>query len=179
MRDESFLSRTLRLALCATGVCLTLLPAAANAQANRERVIWRSLLGATAVDLRAATGIVRLGLADDAGPMTLEMRAADVRRFADSSLKLLASRRRARPWVVRLDESGGREGLVSVSHDPEADSERPYLFFASEDAVRQIRERLTTAEARMLLQRFRSAAVTATPRPAPRRRPNAERPAPG
>ena len=162
-------------------LCLTTLPVAAIAQGASERVIWRSLLGSTAIDLRAQIpGIVRIGLADDAGPMTLEFRASDARRLADSAAKLLAvRRRRPRAWSVRMEESGEGTGLVSLSFTPDRDPERPYLFFASDDAVRQVREPLTAAEARLIVQRLRTAATTATPRPAPKRRPNAPRPKPG
>jgi hypothetical protein len=161
----------------AVAACLTTLPLAASAQGASERVIWRALLGNTAFDIRARVpGTVRVGLADDAGPMTLEFHAADARRLADSSLKLLASRRRrSREWAVRVEEPGDRAGVVSLSYIPAADSARPYRFFASDDAVRQVRESLTAAEARMLMQRLRAAAATATPAPPRRRPPNARR----
>lgn len=156
----------------AVAACLTILPLAARAQGAPERVIWRALLGNTAFDIRAAIpGTVRVGLADDAGPMTLEFRAADARQLADSTLKLLSSRRRrSREWSVHVEEPGARAGVISLSYAPAPDSTRPYRFFASDDAVRQVRESLTAAEARMLMQRFRTAAVTATPRPARRRK---------
>jgi hypothetical protein len=164
----------------AVAACLTILPLPAAAQGETERVIWRALLGNTAFDIRARIpGTVRVGLADDRGPMTLEFHASDVRRLADSTIKLLAVRRR-RPtgWSVRIEEPGTGAGVASLSYTPAPDSTQPYLFFASDDAVRQVRQSLTRSEARMLMQRFRVAATTATPRPARRRRPN-DRPKPG
>lgn len=157
--------------------CLTTLPLGATAQGASERVVWRALLGNTAFDIRARIpGTVRIGLADDTGPMTLELGAADTRRLADSTLKLLAARRRRpREWSVRVEEPGSRAGVVSLSYTAAPDSTRPYRFFASDDAVRQLRESLTAAEARMLMQRLRAAAVTATPSPPRRRAPNARR----
>lgn len=157
--------------------CLTTLPVGAMAQGASERVIWRALLGNTAFDIRARIpGTVRIGLADDAGPMTLEFNAADARRLADSTLRLLGTRRRrSREWSVRVEEPGARAGVVSLSYRPAADSTRPYRFFASDDAVRQVRESFTAAEARMLMQRVRAAATTATPSPPRRRSPNARR----
>lgn len=168
-----------RVALVAA--CLTTAPFVAEAQSDSERVIWRSLLGGTAFDVRAKIpGLVRLGLADDAGPMTLEFRASDTRRFADSATKLIGvRRRRPRAWSVRVEEAGARSGGMSLSFTPGPDSTRPYLFFASDDAVRQVREPLTAAEASLVIRRIRTAAVTATPRPAPSSRPNARRPKPG
>jgi len=164
----------------AVAACLTMLPLPAAGQGDTERVVWRALLGNTAFDIRAKIpGTVRLGLADDAGRMTMEFHASDARRLADSTARLLALRRR-RPtgWSVRMEEPGARAGVVSLSFTPAPDSTRPYLFFASDDAVRQVRQSLTRAEAQMLMQRFRAAATTATPRPARRRRPN-DRPGPG
>lgn len=157
--------------------CLTTLPLGAAAQGASERVIWRALLRNTAFDIRARIpGTVRIGLADDSGPMTLEFNAPDVRRLADSTLKLLGTRRRrSREWSVRVEEPGSRAGVMSLSYTPAADSTRPYRFFASDDAVRQLRESLTVAEARMLMQRLRAAATTATPSPPRRRAPNARR----
>ena len=166
-----------RIALLAT--CLTIVPISAGAQGESERVIWRSLIGATAFDVRARVpGTVRVGLADEGGPMTLEFRATDTRRLADSAVKLMSSRRRRQAWTVRMEEPGARAGVVSLSFRPDADSLRPYLFFASDDAVRQIRESLTAAEARLVAQRLRTAALRAAPPPARQRRPNARRPAP-
>lgn len=157
--------------------CLTTLPLGAAAQGASERVIWRALLGNTAFDIRARIpGTVRVGVADDAGPMTLEFNAADARRLADSTLRLLGTRRqRSREWSVRVEEPGSRAGVVSLSYTPAADSTRPYRFFASDDAVRQVRESLNASEARMLMQRLRAAAAAATPRPPRRRPPNARR----
>jgi hypothetical protein len=162
------------------GGCLTILPFAALAQGSSERVIWRALLGNTAFDIRARIpGTVRVGVADDEGPMTLEFHAADARRLADSTIKLMAvRRRRPKEWSVRIEEPGTQAGVASLSYTPAPDSTRPYLFFASDDAVRQVRQSLTVSEARMLMQRFRTAATAATPRPARRRQPN-DRPKPG
>ena len=166
-----------RIALATT--CLTIVPLTAGAQGESERVIWRSLIGATAFDVRARVpGTVRVGLADDGGPMTLEFRATDTRRLADSAVRLMGNRRRRRAWTVRMEEPGARAGVVSLSFRPDGDSLRPYLFFASDDAVRQVRESLTAAEARMVAQRLRVAAATASPPAARQRRPNARRPAP-
>lgn len=164
--------------LLSTSLLLSaLLPAGLIAQSNTERVIWRSMLGSTAFDLRARQpGVVRIGVADESGPMTLEFRSTDVRKFTDSATKALTARRRQpQPWSVRLEETGARNGALSVSFTPGENAERPYRFFASDDAIRQVRESLTADEARLLIRQFRSAAASATP-PAPKsRQPSAKR----
>lgn len=163
--------------IASTLVLVALLPSVVFAQSSTERVIWRSMLGSTAFDLRARQpGVVRIGVADEGGPMTLEFRSSDVRKFTDSATKVLSvRRRRPQPWSVRLEETGARNGALSLSFTPGEDEERPYRFFASDDAIRQVRESLTADEARLLVRHFRSAAASATPPPPKSRQPNAKR----
>ncbi len=126
---------------------------------------WRSLLGATAFDLRTGAGEVRLGLAGESLQVTLVFRPADVRRFADSLLRLLPQRpRRTASWTLRVEEPGVSAGVLTLSGGGRGTSTARVRLFASDDVLGALRDTLTVGDTRLLARKLREAAIRTLPR---------------
>lgn len=141
--------------------------------------MWRTLIGETAIELRAADGVVRVGAANDSATVSVTLRATDVRRFADDLSRRLAVRRpRDSTWTIRLEEPGVSAGALSISPGPRApDKTRRYALFVSDEVLTAVQQQLTATEASILGRKLRQAATAALPRRTAPRRPAAKRPA--
>ncbi|MGQ0649408.1 MAG: hypothetical protein ACT4P7_17785 [Gemmatimonadaceae bacterium] len=146
-----------------------------------DRVVWRTLIGETAFEVRAISGSVYLGAASDEATVSVTFRATDARRFADSLTRRLSPRRsRETTWTLRLEEPGVSAGALSISPaERQPDKTRQYLLFVADDVVTAVRQTLNARETAMLARKLREAAAAALPRPPTRRRPNVTRPAVG
>lgn len=144
------------------------------------RVLARTLVGDVAVELRSTMpGGLSIGAAGASSVVTIDVRATDARRWADSAAKLLlpvrARRARGAPLVTRsralLEEPGAGGGALDFSRTDSA-GQRRYVLFVGDAALEAVRQEVTPQEARTLVRTIRRAAVAALPRrPPPPRSP--------
>lgn len=136
------------------------------AQAQSAPAPVRTLIGDLAVILRPAdaTALVRLGLAGPSRSLTLSVRGADARRWADSTARLLAPPPRPQPRRKAagpaqharavLEEPGDGTGSLVLSRTDSA-GRRSYLLFADDAALDPIRQPLTRDEVALLVRLVR------------------------
>lgn len=139
----------------------------AMAQVGDSVTAWRALLGSTAVEVRQGRAEVRVGVAGEGGEVALVLRAADLRRFADSATRLDSRRG---PWRVRIEEPGVSAGALELSRQAGVRGAAVYRLFAADDVVGAVTDSLARSEVRLLIRRLRAAALAAAPPPPPRRR---------
>lgn len=177
--------------------------AGAQAPATASVPARRALFGDVAMELRSPTvGALAIGVADARNALTLDVRASDARRWADSAARILARprapRRRVTPratkaksrgtpdesvdavrrWRAVLEEPGvGQGSLVLVRVDSAGVSN--WLLYAADADLTELRQSLEAGEARTLVAIVRRMAAAALPPTAPRRRkrPPVRRPA--
>ena len=168
--------------------------AAAQAPARPPVPARRALFGDLAIELRSpSVGALAIGAADERNALTLDVRASDARRWADSAARILArprtQRRRVSPraakargkgtpdesvdvvrrWRAVLEEPGvGQGSFVLVRVDSAGVSS--WLLYAADADLTEMRQTLELSEARTLVSIVRRTAVAALPPPAPRKR---------
>lgn len=166
-----FVPSSITRCLC-VAACLMAMPGALHAQG--PRLVWRGLVGETALEVRVSGADVLVGAAGAAESVSAAFRASDVRRFVDSlTRRLTRARARDTTWTLRLEEPGVSAGALSLSPDGRDDSrQRLYRFFLADDIVASVRQTMTTREVTLLLRTLREASAPAPRRPAvPKRRP--------
>jgi hypothetical protein len=149
-----------------------------RAAASASRVIARTMLGETAIEVRAwAPGVVLVGMAAGEGELTLDLVAGDVRRFSSAVSSRLTRRRGAKPagWSERVEEPGVGAGSMSLSLAVAA-KESTYTLFAADETLVSVRQRLSRAEVGVFARHLHAAARAALPPLAPTRRPTARKP---
>ena len=157
------------------------------------RVVVRTMFGEVALEIRVArAGIISVGAADARRAVTLDVRATDAGRWADSATRLLSlkePRRRtpgrdtaasAPPVVSRraaLEEPGVGAGSFVLARTDSA-GRAFFAFFAADADLTGVRQTLEPEEARTLVRLVRRAVAAASP---PRKRPRtgAKRPRTG
>jgi hypothetical protein len=150
---------------------------AVGQDAPTPHVIARTLMGGTAIELRAGTNLVRIALAGDLATLSLDLRASDARLFADSLSRALAVRRgRRRDWNVRVEEPGTSAGALSLTMRISG-RDSTLTLFAADETLAEVRQVLTPREALVFSRQIRAAVAAAVQqsvktRPAP----NARRP---
>lgn len=154
--------------------CLVAVPASLSAQA--PRLVWRGLIGETALEVRVSGTDVLVGAAGEAASVSAAFRGSDVRQFVDSlTRRLTRARARDTTWTLRVEEPGVSAGAMSLSPQGRDDSrQRVYRFFLADDIVASVRQRMTTREVTLLLRTLREASAQPVRRTAPPKR----RPAP-
>ncbi|MGQ0767438.1 MAG: hypothetical protein ACT4OZ_17445 [Gemmatimonadota bacterium] len=159
---------TLGLVLCLSA------PAGSLAQTDSSvtptpKLIARTLLGETALEVRTGTGLVRLAIGGASATIVLNLRASDARMFADSLSRALAVRRRVRrtAWNVNIEERGTASGSMSVSLRI-AGRDSTMTLFAADETLASIRQVLTPGEALVLSRHLRAASAAATVLPVSR-----------
>lgn len=155
--------------------CL-LMGAAPGAQSQeRPTTVSRTLFGETALELRSTgSGTLLIGAAGPTKTVTLDVRATDVRRWADSAARLIPVRRTAvarkrlatsdsviRARVV-LEEPGVGAGSLILSRADSA-GVRTWLLFASDAAFDGVRQPLESEEVATFIKLMRRAALAAAP----------------
>jgi hypothetical protein len=149
-------------------------PAAVPAQGSR--LVWRGLIGETALEVRASGSDVLVGAAAETESVSAAFRATDVRKFVDSlARRLTRARARDTTWALRVEEPGVSAGAMSLTPaGRDGNRQRLYRFFLADDIVAPVRQQLTTRDVTLLLRTLREASA-----PPPRRRPLPKRrPAP-
>ncbi|MEO6447102.1 MAG: hypothetical protein ABIZ91_13170 [Gemmatimonadaceae bacterium] len=173
-----------RIAVCAKVVLIVIITAVSAAAQNRPVATQRALVGEIALEFRAQDhGRLLIGLAGPERALTLDVRASDARRWADSAARLLAAPRRARARAkgaatvarvrVILEEPGAGGGSLILARVDSA-ATRTWVLFAADTSFAQIRQSFAQEEAAILARIVRRAATNALP-PPPRKR---TRPAP-
>ena len=154
-----------------------------------------ALFGDLAIELRSSTpGELAIGAAGVQHALTLDVRASDARRWADSAARILAlpraSRRRTaargarakgtskgmpdasvptpRRWRAVLEEPGMGQGSLVLVRVDSAGASR-LLVYAADAELTELRQELEPDEARTFVAIVRRAAVAALP-PPPKRR---------
>lgn len=153
-------------------VAVLVCPAAAVSQhPSGARLVWRGLLGEAGIEIRAASGVVLVGVAGDSASVSVTLRASDVRRFADSLAKRLArARARDSSWNLRLEEPGVSAGTLSLSPAGVGrDKRRRYRLFVADDVLTHVQQVLDVNDVGLLARKLREAAGPA-PRASQRRR---------
>ncbi|MDP1858054.1 MAG: hypothetical protein Q8K82_05260 [Gemmatimonadaceae bacterium] len=149
----------------------------------------RTLFGETALELRSTgSGTLLIGAAGPTKTVTLDVRATDVRRWADSAARLVPVRRTAvarkrlatSDSVVRarvvLEEPGVGAGSLILARADSAGA-RTWLLFASDAEFDGVRQPLESEEVATFIKLMRRAALAAAPQSArPRKRPPRQRP---
>ncbi len=136
--------------------------------------IARTLFGDVALELRSErTGTLLIGAAGPTNTLTLDVRATDARRWADSASRLLSGRRnralragaKSGAIVVRaravLEEPGVGAGSLVLARSDSAGA-RTWLLFISGADFDGVRQSLDAAEAATLIKLLRRAAVIAS-----------------
>jgi hypothetical protein len=177
-----FVPSTILYLVCVVA-CLMAIPTRGDAQA--PRLVWRGLIGETALEVRVSGTDVLVGAAGDVESVSAAFRASDVRRFVDTlARRLTRARARDTTWTLRVEEPGVSSGAMSITPEGRDDRrQRLYGFFLADDIVSPVRQRLTTREVNLLLRTLREASAPAKPArkaapPSRRRAPNVKPKAP-
>lgn len=142
---------------------LSLWSAGASAQPAAQ-VLVRQLVGDLAVEVRTAdAGALRIGAADANRSVTLVALPTDLRRWADSSTKILAARApgrgRTAQWGSVVAGPGVAAGSMSLSRSFPGDT---IVLLITNTEFEAVRSRLSIDEARGFVAAIRRAS---TPRP--------------
>ncbi|MBC7897451.1 MAG: hypothetical protein H7066_18680, partial [Cytophagaceae bacterium] len=139
--------------------CLVAIPATVHAQA--PRLVWRGLIGETALEVRVSGTDVLVGAAGEDASVSAAFRASEVRQFVDSlARRLTRARARDTTWALRVEEPGVSAGAMSLSPAGRDDSrQRVYRFFLADDIVAPVRQQMTTREVTLLLRTLREASA--------------------
>lgn len=149
--------------------CLAAVPAIVSAQG--PRLVWRGLIGETALEVRVSGTDVLVGAAGDAESVSAAFRASEVRQFVDSlTRRLTRARARDTTWTLRIEEPGVSAGVMSLSPEGRDGRQRLYRFFLADDIVSPVRQQMTTREVTLLLHTLREAAAQPARRKAPPKR---------
>jgi len=114
----------------------------------------RALFGDLAVEARLDTnGLFRVGLADSAHTIELDLLQRDVHRWADSAARILVApgRRRVTRWTAHLEEAGIAAGSMTLMRR-DSGGRSAYSLFASDKDFVDTRTPLTPVEARALVR---------------------------
>ena len=149
--------------------------------AQAPRLVWRGLVGETALEVRASGSDVLVGAAGDVESVSAAFRGSDVRRFVDSlTRRLTRARARDTTWTLRIEEPGVSAGALELAPAGRDDNrQRLYRFFLADDIVSPVRQMMTTREVALLLRSLREASqparrnAPAKPRPRPNVKPKA------
>jgi hypothetical protein len=150
-----------------------MLPASLLAQA--PRLVWRGLIGETALEVRVSGTNVLVGAAGEAASVSAAFRGTDVRQFVDSLTRRLArARQRDTTWTLRVEEPGVSAGAMSLRPAGRDDRRRRlYSFFLADDIVAPVQQQMSLNEVNLLLRSLREASARPAPprKAAPKRRP--------
>jgi hypothetical protein len=144
--------------------------------------VARAMYGDVAVIVQVRPNQVRLAIDDGTSNLFLSFVGSDVRRWSDSTLRLLSRKRRkadSTVWTSALHEPGMRQGTASLSIRPDSAGLVYSLFFA-DDSLITVRGRVDSADvlafARVLRDAGRMALGSQSARPAAASRPRRSKP---
>lgn len=137
----------MRISLTVAALVLGLVAQRLRAQ-DTLATVSRAMYGDMAVIVQVRPNQVRLAIDDGASNLFLSFVGTDVRRWSDSTLRLLARRpRKTSPgWSSSLHEPGMRQGTASLSLRPDSAGHVFSLFFA-DDSLVTVRGRIAPADA--------------------------------
>jgi len=164
-------------------VVLAGLPLQAQAQDTSLTTVARSIYGDMAIIVQARPNQVRLAIDDGKSNLFLWFVGTDVRRWSDSTERLLTRKRRkadSTVWTSALHEPGMRQGTASLSIRVDSGGPVHTLFFA-DDMLLTVRGRIEDDEARTFARIMRQASAIALgpeTRPATARRKPSKSPGP-
>ena len=164
-------------------VVLAALPLQAQAQDTSLTTVARSMYGEMAIIVQARPNQVRLAIDDGKSNLFLWFVGTDVRRWSDSTERLLSRKRRkadSTVWTSVLSEPGMRQGTASLSIRVESGGPVHTLFFA-DDSLLTVRGRIEGEEARTFARIMKQASAIALgpeTRPATARRKPSKSPQP-
>ncbi len=139
------------------------LPLRAHAQDTSLTTVARSMYGDMAIIVQARPNQVRLAIDDGKSNLFLWFVGTDVRRWCDSTERLLTRRRRkadSTVWTSALHEPGMRQGTASLSIRMDSGGPVHALFFA-DDSLITVRGRIEREEARTYVRILRQATAIA------------------
>jgi hypothetical protein len=137
----------MRKSLTAAALALGVITQHAAAQ-DTLATVARTMYGDIAVIVQVRPNQVRLAIDDGNSNLFLSFVGTDVRRWSDSTLRLLARRpRKTSPgWSSALHEPGMRQGTASLSLRPDSAGHVYSLFFA-DDSLITVRGQIESSEA--------------------------------
>ena len=144
-------------------VVATALSFQAHAQDTTLTTVARSMYGDMAIIVQARPNQVRLAIDDGTSNLFLWFVGTDVRRWVDSTEKMLSRKRRkadSTVWTSALLEPGMRQGTASLSIRMDSGSSVHTLFFA-DDSLVTVRGRIDRDEARTYVRILRQASAIA------------------
>ncbi|MGQ0643825.1 MAG: hypothetical protein ACT4P6_24000 [Gemmatimonadaceae bacterium] len=135
----------MRIGLTLAFVALTARADAQDTLATMARVMYGDL----AVIVQTRANQVRLAIDDGTSNLFLSFVGTDVQRWSDSTLRILARKRRKADdatWSSALHEPGMRAGTASLSIRPDSLGSVYTLFFA-DDSLMTVRGTIAAADA--------------------------------
>ncbi len=135
----------MRIGLTVALAAMTLRAEAQDTLATVARVMY----GDVAVIVQTRPNQVRLAIDDGTSNLFLSFVGTDVQRWSDSTLRMLARRRRKADdatWSSALHEPGMRAGTASLSIRPDSLGSVYTLFFA-DDSLITVRGQIAAADA--------------------------------
>jgi hypothetical protein len=137
----------MRISLTVAAFALGILAQRAAAQ-DTLATVARTMYGDIAVIVQVRPNQVRLAIDDGDSNLFLSFVGTDVRRWSDSTLRLLARRpRKTSPgWTSALHEPGMRQGTASLSLRPDSAGHVFSLFFA-DDSLITVRGQIESTDA--------------------------------
>ena len=156
---------------------LTVAIAALSLRANAQdtlATVARAMYGEMAVIVQVRPNQVRLAVDNGSENIFLSFVGTDVRRWSDTTMRLLTRRRSKRDttsWRSSLHEPGERAGTASLSMRVEEDGPVLTLFFA-DDSLVEVRGPIDSEAAQTFARVMQKASVLAL---GPERKPAAAR----
>jgi hypothetical protein len=164
-------------------VVIAALSLQAQAQDTSLTTVARSMYGEMAIIVQARPNQVRLAIDDGKSNLFLWFVGTDVRRWSDSTERMLTRKRRkadSTVWTSALHEPGMRQGTASLSIRVESGGPVHTLFFA-DDSLITVRGKIEGEEARTFARIMKQASAIALgpeTRPATARRKPSKSPGP-
>jgi hypothetical protein len=156
-------------------VAIVALSPRANAQ-DTLATVARAMYGEMAVTVQVRPNQVRLAVDNGRENIFLSFVGTDVRRWSDTTIRLLTRRRSKRDttsWRSAVHEPGERAGTASLSMRVEEDGPVLTLFFA-DDSLVEVRGPIDSEDAQAfarVLQKASALALGPERKPATARRP--------
>ena len=160
--------------------CIALFPATGVEAQGKPDALLRQLYGDLAIEVRSAGGGgMYVGAADSSKSVAVVLRAADVRKWADSATRVLNARLRGKElsgrWQATVEEPGVRSGSMMISRTIDG-RDTVIAIFLADDSLLSVRKVVDIDDAEAFVGAMKRAASRVVAQQKPVAKPPAKPP---